>query len=817
MTLPLLTAFVLSISAPPSTAQEFAPLPFGGGFVQNGGQWSDHVQYAAGVQGAGLALLEDGFQWTLRTGEDRLSLWFEWEESADPSGFWQPEEPLPGLHHYWVGSGPGVTGLRPYSSARMVAGENALQVEVRETKGWVLSTDSGGEVSFSLRGGTAKRLAPNGALVVEAAGVQYSVPAPRMGPGVQGLWTIRGDARVAVVPGGPVPAEAGGPSTTQYTDSPSIDWSTYLGAPDSADWGRGATYDSQGRPLACGRTDSEQFPTFAGPFLNPPGGVEDGYLTKLTGDASKLVFSTYLGGSKKDYLVAVDNASNDEIAIVARTNSSDWPVTPGAFDTTLDAVGSNYALAVSRLTADGSTPIFSTYFGSNTGDLVFRYFTIAKDDGTVLASGDTGGVPITPGNAFGNANWSAFLSKLSADGSELLFSCRPPCDAYMAELSDGSIVVYGDALDSNFSSMGGFQESFNGGMSDTWLGILNPEGSELLASTFLGGNAGEGGLGLDVDVLDNIYVCGTTQSPDFPQVASPFGGAPFPNAPGFIAKFDRTLSQPDWTALIGTDNSLVNYQTAWQGLVSDRSGITTVVGWATPAAPVDYPTAGAHNVVFPVFYNGRMMRLAPDGQRVLYSSAFEVDEPAQFPGIRVPAKAANPRVALLNGHTGTFFDEMLPTPGAFKECIQGVENCDVETYLTQFNFFHEGVQALGDGGQSCLGIISLNTTRRADVGADDFAFYVSQAPPSSVGVLLLGGSLALPLPIEGQTLWVDPTSLLPLQLFSTQETGYGVLDLVIPPAAAGKSFAAQAAILGTPECGEPGAFVVSEALTVTVP
>jgi hypothetical protein len=723
---------------------------------------------------------------------------------------------MPGLHHYWVGRGPGVTALRPYSSARLDAGEEALRVEVRKTAGWVLSTESGGEVVLGLRGGIAKQLAPSGALVVEAGGIQFSVPAPRMAADEQGLWAIRGGSSVAVVPGGPTPAEAGGPSTTQYTESPSIDWSTYLGAPDSGDWDRGATYDSQGRPVACGRTESTQFPTFAGPFLNPPGGVEDGYLTKLTGDVSELVFSTYLGGSKKDYLVAVDTAANDEIAIVARTNSPDWPVTPGAFDTTLDAVGSNYALAVARLTADGSTPIFSTYFGSATSDLVFRYFTIAKDDGTVLASGETGGVPITPGNAFGNTNWSGFLSKFSADGSELVFSCRPPCDAYMAELSDGSIVVYGDALDSNFDSAGGFQESWNGGSYDAWMGIVSEDGSQLLASTFLGGFEGDFGRGVDVDAQDNIYVAGTTQSPNFPQVASPFGGDPFPNAPGFIAKFDRTLSQPSWTALIGTDNSLVNYQTAWQGLISDRSGVTTVVGWATPAAPVDYPTAGAHNVEFPVFYNGRMMRLAPDGQRVLYSSAFEADEPSQTPGTRVPAKAANPRVAMLNGHTGTFFDEMLPTPGVFQECLPGVENCDVETYLTQFNFFHEGVQALGEGGESCLEIISLNTTRRADVGAGDFAFYVSQAPPSSIAVLLLGGALTLPLPVEGQTLWVDPAALLPLQVFGTQETGYGALDLVIPPAAAGKSFAAQAAILGTTECGEPGAFVLSEALTVSV-
>jgi hypothetical protein len=752
----------------------------------------------------------DGFQWTLRTGESRLSLRLAWAPDHASGGVWETSRPMPGLHHYWVSPGPGVTGLVPHAEARLAAADEELRVGVEATESWSLWTKSESEVRFRLSGAVAERVSSNGALVVEAGGERFFVPAPRFGAGVQGHWAVRGTTEAVVVPGPPLLPL----SLAAFTQSPSVDWSTFLGASSSDDEGRGAAYDSLGRPLACGRTESAQFPTFAGPFLNPPGGIEDGYLTKLTADGSQLVFSTYMGGSKKDYLVAVDTAANDEIAIIGRSNSDNWPITPGAYDTTLDAVGSNYAMTVSRLTADGSTPIFSTWYGSNVSDGLPRFFTIAKDDGTVLVCGASGGVPVTPGNAFGNANWSAFLGKFSADGSELLFSCRPPCDAYMAELSDGSIVVAGDALDSNFDSGGGFQASYGGGFSDSWIGVVSSDCSQLLASTFLGGDGIEGGRGVDVDAFDNIYVSGTTQSPNFPNVASAFGGNPFPNAPGFIARFDRTLSQAAWTALIGTDNSAGNYQTGWEALIADRSGVVTVVGWASPAYPVDFPTAGAHLTDFPVFFNGRVLRIEPDGQRILYSSAFEVIEPG-FSGIRVPARAANPRVALLNGFNGASQGQMPPTEGAFKDSCQAP--CGIETYLTQFNFFHEGVQALGDGGESCLGLISLNTTRRADVGADDFAFYVSQAPPSSVGVLLLGGSLTLPLPIDGQTLWVDPAALLPLQLFSTQDTGYGAFDLVIPPAAAGKSFAVQAALLGTSACGEAGKFVLSEALNVQVP
>ncbi len=501
------------------------------------------------------------------------------------------------------------------------------------------------------------------------------------------------------------------------------------------------------------------------------------------------------------------------------TQSANWPTPPGAFDISVDTTGPGYAVAVVRLLADGSAPIFSTFFGNQVFDGFPVVSTIAKDDGTVLLCGDSGGVPYTAGSAFEDSSFQgSFLAKFSADGSDLLFSTPPPCKPFMTELSDGSIVVAGDGGYSGWGLPSSYQDSAGGGGAfDAWVGVVSADGRDLLAATYLGGLEDESCRGVGVDALDNIYIAGTAVSDTFPSVGSPFAWEDDEMAPGYVARFDRGLSELHWTVLLGTEllpnSGSTGGQTSWQGLSSDRSGVVTVVGWG--GANLPYFTAGAHTPSIQT-NSGRVARIAPDGSRLLYAGSAEWPGKTQsFSGIRQPAIGRSPRTSLLSGSILGTLDPFHTSPGTFKDTCTG--DCSIEAYLSQWSFFHEGVELIGDGGESCLGLISLNTTRRADVNAADFAFYLSQAPPSSVGVLLLGAALPLPLAIEGQTLWIDAGTLLPLQLLTTMESGYGALDLGIPAAAAGKTFAAQAAVLRTDACGPAGTLVLSEAISVSVP
>src|SRR6185369_5049362 len=122
-------------------------------------------------------------------------------------------------------------------------------------------------------------------------------------------------------------------------------YSTYLGGGRS-DSGRGIAIDSAGNAYVTGGTESRNFPTTPGAFDTTFGGVfffGDAFVTKLNAAGSALVYSTYLGGTGGDdgRAIALDAAGHAYVVGTASagTTSSDFPTTPGAYDTTFGGAG----------------------------------------------------------------------------------------------------------------------------------------------------------------------------------------------------------------------------------------------------------------------------------------------------------------------------------------------------------------------------------------------------------------------------------------------------------------------------------------------
>ncbi len=265
-------------------ALQAAPLPFGGGFVANGGQWGPQVLAAADGGGVGVALVEDGLQLTLRGEQGALSLRLGWSAASKlERRAWSLDEPLPGVHHYLIGdSGSHAERLVPHAGATL---GSRLRVHSDGSR-WTVEAQ-GESAEFEVQGAEVTGLAPSGDLMLEADDRSWRLPAPGYGPSRAGRWVVTSEGRVAVRAGAELAV-----TEAAVQVSPSIDWGTYLGADGDQDFGRGATYDSAWRPLTCGQTFSTEFPTAVGPFTTAPGGGVDGFLTKLTEDASELVFST---------------------------------------------------------------------------------------------------------------------------------------------------------------------------------------------------------------------------------------------------------------------------------------------------------------------------------------------------------------------------------------------------------------------------------------------------------------------------------------------------------------------------------------------
>src|SRR5262249_23993195 len=154
-----------------------------------------------------------------------------------------------------------------------------------------------------------------------------------------------------------------------------------------------------------------------------PGGAADAFVAKLSADGSGLAYATYLGGSGNDeaFGIAVDGAGGAYLA--GLTFSSDFPTTPGAFQTTFG--GGLTADFAARLSGDGSALVYATYLGGSDFD---EANAIAVDGaGSAYVAGFTSSTdfPATPGAfqaAYGGGPDDAFVARLSSDGSALAYA-----------------------------------------------------------------------------------------------------------------------------------------------------------------------------------------------------------------------------------------------------------------------------------------------------------------------------------------------------------------------------------------------------------
>jgi hypothetical protein len=174
-----------------------------------------------------------------------------------------------------------------------------------------------------------------------------------------------------------------------------------------------------------------------------------------------LVSSTYLGSSQYDYGddVAVDSAGNAYVTGLTASSSA-FPTTAGAFQTTR---ASTYDAFVTKVSPTG-TLLYSTYLGGG-----------ADDEGMAIA----------------------------ADAA-------------------GNVYVAGRTSSTNFPTTSGAHSRTKSWYDDIFVAQINPAGSALVFSTYLGGMDNEHADGVAVDASGNAYVTGKTLSTDFPTTAGAF-------------------------------------------------------------------------------------------------------------------------------------------------------------------------------------------------------------------------------------------------------------------------------------------------------
>ncbi|HMY72208.1 MAG TPA: SBBP repeat-containing protein, partial [Blastocatellia bacterium] len=346
--------------------------------------------------------------------------------------------------------------------------------------------------------------------------------------------------------------------------------------------------DAAGNAYFTGYVKSLNFPTTPGAFQTSFGrtgnNFYNAFVTKLNAAGNALVYSTFLKGDTTfpasepkvnlSEAIAVDAQGN--AYVTGSTNATDFPVTIGAFQQNIVPAPPPFTyqdLFITKLNAMGTGLVYSTYLGSASNAERGRDITV-DNNGNAYITGITAngyndvrlpqGVPfpVTPG-AYRTPNSGvffiyAFVTKLNASGTALTYSTLLGAVHSSGEPTKIAIdnaqnaYVSGVTSSATFPTTPGSYQTAGGGKSvafpgddnlDCFITKLNPAGSALIYSTYLGGNYVDRCFGFAVDAEGSAHIVGLTTSADFPQSGLPLQTIGIgDDSGGFVTKLDAAGS-----------------------------------------------------------------------------------------------------------------------------------------------------------------------------------------------------------------------------------------------------------------------------------
>lgn len=326
-------------------------------------------------------------------------------------------------------------------------------------------------------------------------------------------------------------------ATKLAQDGASLVYSTFLGG-DNSDDGADIVTDDQGYAYIIGNTDSTDFPVTPGAFQQTLQGPKNAFISKVAPDGESLSYSTYLGGNVEDYGYSIAIDSQYHAYVTGYTQSTDFPVTPGAFQTTLNGTSDAF---VTKLSAGGDSLAYSTYLGGSTNASAHGIAVNAQNIAYIAGITTSADFPVTP-EAFqstisGN-NTSAFITALSPDGASLFASTYlggSDADSGLGIALDagGRPYVTGSTYSADFPITPNIIPSSYSGGQDAFVSMLSPDLTALLVSYFVGGSGDDYVHDIAVGRSGGVYIVGQTNSTNFPVTPGAFQ----PAINGFVSGF----------------------------------------------------------------------------------------------------------------------------------------------------------------------------------------------------------------------------------------------------------------------------------------
>jgi len=370
-----------------------------------------------------------------------------------------------------------------------------------------------------------------------------------------------------------------------------------------------------------GATVSTDLPVSANAQQAKLAGGIDGFLLKLDANGNPQ-YVTYLGGTQDDYIysVALDGAGN--WFATGQTNSSNLPVTAGAFQQSL---GGGLDAFVGKYSPAGALTWLS-YLGGSGDD---EANAIAVDaSGAPVITGGTASTNFPTARAYQGTNAGGprdmFVTRFNPDGGSLAWSTylgggNDELGNAIALDSSGNVYIGGSSNSTNFPASFGWQASNRGGVDGT-VTELSADGSSLLFSSYFGGSANDFVEAMAVNCSAGLVVTGSSHSNNFPAT---IGSAPNLNyaagatngfvarigagsasttiAPGGVVNAATSASSPvspgSLVSIYGTNLSGATGSATSTPLPTSLNGVTVTVNGAT--VPLVYVSPTQINVQLP--------------------------------------------------------------------------------------------------------------------------------------------------------------------------------------------------------------------------
>ena len=433
------------------------------------------------------------------------------------------------------------------------------------------------------------------------------------------------------------------------------------------------------------------------------GWYSDAFVARLDENGA-MVYGSFLGGEYDDYGqgIAVDDAGF--AYVTGFTYSTQFP-TVNPYQA--NKAGS-YDVILTKVSPDGSSLAYSTYFGGTERDHAYDIALDANNKPHITGyTFSWNSFPLQ--NPYQSTMYAseAFVTKFEADGSGLEFSTffgggtiNGSVDEGHAIALDnaGNIVVAGRTEVTNFPvTADAPQPYYTGDFSDAILFKFSPDGQNLLFSTYLGGALTDAAWGLDVDSNGAMYMTGDTSSFEFPTVnplQRTIGISGQQRVDAFLTKVDQaapagplvdlTISMID-SANIVHGGDPVTYTITLHNNGPDAATNVEYVG-RYPFYPVESitPDQGTCTGIFEVYHSVCYIGTIPAGASV-----------------NITAKVFAPNV---NGGSfstdGFVYSDQLDT--------NNLDNNDREVTLISDDFFALNVNVTGNGSVVSLNVEGIN-------------------------------------------------------------------------------------------------------------